>query len=272
MDKSKYGFIGFNSIQQEFISKVKNEFVKQPLTSEEILTEADIAHLPSPVRKYIAYTGAIGKSKPQNVRIEFDAQMTSKPGADPMKATSVQYNFYGDFTRLFFMKASKFFIPFRVLHTYIDRAATMVVRVASLFNAVDITGEELTAAETVTLLNDMCVFVPGSLFHKQLNWQEIDDLSARVTIENGSYQVSAVLYFNDRGELANFISEDRYALQDDGTQKKVKWSTPIANYQEIDGRKIPTDGEVIWNYPGGDFTYGKFTLKDIKYNIEKYAE
>jgi hypothetical protein len=93
MSKSKTEFFRFISVQREFISKVKNEPIEQPLTSEEILTESELMHLPAPVRKYIAYTGAIGKSKPQNVRIEFDAQMTSKLGAEPMKATSVQYNF-----------------------------------------------------------------------------------------------------------------------------------------------------------------------------------
>jgi hypothetical protein len=128
---SKSGFLGLSSIQKEFISKVNDEFIKQPLAFEEVLTESDIIHLPAPVRKYIAYTGAIGKSKPQNVRIEFAAQMTSKLGAEPMKATSIQYNFYGNFTRLFFMKASKLLIPFRVLHAYVDQKATMVVRVAS---------------------------------------------------------------------------------------------------------------------------------------------
>jgi hypothetical protein len=110
------------------------------------------------------------------------------------------------------------------------------------------------------------------LFHKQLTWQEIDDFSAKVTLSNGEYKVSAVLDFNDRGELVNFSSEDRYALQADGTQKKMKWSTPIGNYQEIDGRKVPFSGATIWHYPEGDFTYGRFTLKDIKYNVRECLE
>jgi hypothetical protein len=265
-------FSGCSSIKSGYISKVKNEFVKQTLAAEEILTESDIAHLPAPVRKYIAYTGAIGKSKPQNVRIEFDAKMIKKPGATPMKATSEQYNFYRSPTRLFFMKASKLLIPFRVLHAYVDQKATMVVRVASLFNAVDVAGKDLTTAETVTLLNDMCLFVPGSFIDKRLSWKEIDSLSAQVTFENGPYKVSAVLYFNEKGELVNFFSEDRDALQDDGTLRKAKWSTPIRDYKEIDGRKIPTYGETIWHYPEGDFTYGTFTLKDIKYNVKEYVE
>jgi hypothetical protein len=262
-------FNGCKSVQGWYTSKVKDEFIKQPLGSEEILTENDIGHLPLPVRKYIEYSGAIRKSKPQNVRITFDAKMVSKPGAAAMNATSEQYNFFGSYTRLFLMKASKMFIPFRAFHVYNEQEATFVVRVASLFNVVDVKGEDLTTAETVTLLNDMCIFVPGNLYDKRLTWKEIDSLSCAVTIENGKYKVSAILYFNEKGELINFVSDDRSALQDDGTLKKARWSTPVSDYKEIDGRRIPTYGETIWNYPEGDFIYGTFRLKSINYNVTR---
>jgi hypothetical protein len=250
-----------------FTSKVKSEFASQPKTGGEILEESDISHLPAPVKKYIIYSGTLGKSKPQSVRITFEAEMLSKPGAKPMKASSEQYNFFGDFTRLFLMKASKLLIPFKALHIYNNQEATFKVRVANLLNVVDVKGEDLTTAETVTLLNDMCVFVPGILYDKRLVWKEIDSLSCAVTIENGKYKVSAILYFNEKGELINFVSDDRSALQDDGKLKKARWSTPLSNYKEIDGRRIPTYGKTIWHYPEGDFTYGTFTLKSIDYNV-----
>jgi len=250
-----------------FTGKVKNEFASQPISDEGILKEIDIAHLPAPVRKYIIYSGALGKSKPQNVRITFEAEMLSKPGAKPMKASSEQYNFFGDFTRLFLMKASKLLIPFNALHIYKNQEATFKVKVANLFNVVDVKGDDLTTAETVTLLNDMCIFVPGNLYDKRLTWKEIDSLSCAVTIENGKYKVSAILYFNAKGELINFVSDDRSALQDDGTLKKARWSTPVSDYKEIDGRRIPAYGETIWHYPEGDFTYGTFRLSSIKYNV-----
>jgi len=170
------------------------------------------------------------------------------------------------------MKSSMFLIPFRIFHSYTDEKATFVVRIASLFNAVDLAGKDLTTAETVTLLNDMCIFAPGTLADKRLSWKEINPVSSRVTIETGPYRVSAVLYFNEKGELINFISEDRYALQDDGSLKKFKWSTPVRDYKEINGRKIPTYGETIWHYPEGDFIYGRFSLKDIKYNVKDFVK
>ena len=197
------------SLSKVFNAKVKEELILQQPTPEELLTESDIQHLPLPVRKYLIYTNAVGKSKIQNMRIEFDAKMICKQGAAPMLAKSVQYNFFGGFSRLFLMKANMMLVPFQALHIYANKQATFLVRVANLFNVVDIKG----------------------------------------------------------GELINFVSDDRSALQDDGTLRKARWSTPVRDYRDFDGRKIPTYGEAIWNYPEGDFTYGIFNLKGVSYNI-----
>lgn len=260
-------FIKSGSFGRAYSSAVKSEFANQASSDEEILKESDILHLPAPVRKYIIFSGALGKSKPHNVRIAFNAQMFRKPGATPMMASSEQYNFFGNYARLFLMKARMLLIPFYAFHSYRNLEATFKVRVANVFNMVDVNGEDLTTAETVTLLNDMCVFVPGNLCDKRLSWKEIDSLSCEVTLENGKYIVSAVLYFNETGELINFVSDDRSALQDNGTLRRARWSTPIGDYKELNGRRIPTYGETTWNYPEGDFTYGTFRLKNIQYNV-----
>jgi hypothetical protein len=250
-----------------FQLRKSEEFARQPIKVESLISMEETAHLPACVQKYLDYTGAIGKSKPQNMCIEFDAEMYRKPGDKPMKSHSIQYNFYENYSRLFLMKASKISIPFRALHLYINGQAIFQVKVAELFKVVDVKGEELTTAETVTLLNDMCIFAPGCLVDKRLAWSEIDSLSTKVTLTNGKYIVSATLYFNESGELINFMSDDRSALQDDGTVKKFRWTTPVSNYKEFGGRKIPTEGKTIWHYPEGDFTYGVFALKSIRYNV-----
>jgi hypothetical protein len=160
-------------------------------------------------------------------------------------------------------------IPFRALHIYAKEQASFQVAVANLFKVVDISGDELTKAETVTVLNDMCIFAPGSLTDKRLSWKEIDSSSCEVTLTNGRFRVSAVLYFSAAGELINFVSDDRSALQDDGTMKQVRWETPVSDYKEFEGRRIPTVGKTIWKYPEGDFTYGVFTLKRVEYNVRE---
>ena len=52
-------------------------------------------------------------------------------------------------------------------------AATMRVKVASALTIVDAKGTEMDEAETVTLFNDLCVFAPGALIDRRIQWQEV---------------------------------------------------------------------------------------------------
>lgn len=264
--------VGCGSVRSAYVAKVKHEFAVQTARDESILKESDIAHLPPPVRRYLAYSGAVGKPRVWNFRLTFDAVMYRKPGGPGLALPSEQYNFYERPARFFFMKGSLFLVPMRVLHAYSEGKATMQVRVAGLFNAVDLSGRELTEGETVTILDDTCFFAPSALAGAAFTWESINDRSARVFFRNGPYRVSAVLHFNERGELINLVSEDRSALQDDGTLRKAPWSTPIRDYREFQGRRIATHGDTIWHYPEGDYTYGTFTLRSIEYNLPGFRE
>ncbi|MGE8722643.1 DUF6544 family protein [Leptospira terpstrae] len=264
-----FSFFGCSGVQSSFDSKVQVEFQRQPLALGKILTKSDIKHLPLPVQKYLLYTGAVGKNQIQNMRILFKEQMYKGPEANPMDSSSEQYNFFTSPARHFYMKANMMGIPFRVLHSYSNEKAEMLVRVASIFDAVNLESEDLAMAETVTVLNDLCLFAPSALIDQKIFWEPIGPLSAKVIFKNGRFKVSALLFFNETGELVKFVSDDRSALQDDGSLRKARWSTPVRDYKEFNGVKVPTYGEAIWNYPEGDYIYGKFFLKNIEYNLKE---
>jgi hypothetical protein len=242
------------------------EFGAQPTTAPPLLAEADLSNLPPPLQRFIRRSGALGRPMPRNVRVEFDAQMWRKPGGPPMPATSVQVNFFDRPARLFLMKARMFGLPVRALHIYTREQATFTVRVASLVNMVDQAGEDISAAETVTVLNDMCVLAPGSLVDARLAWEAVDDRTAIVTFTNGPHRVSATLVFNEEDELVDFWSDDR-PDSSTGAFRPMRWSTPISDYRLIDGRRLPTRGRAVYAYPDGPFTYGAFTLRSIAYDV-----
>lgn len=255
------------SLQKRFDLAIASEFVSQPLQPPQPLENADLARLPDPVQRFIRRSGAVGTPKPQNTRVEFDSQMWRKPDARPMAAPVLQYNFFGRPARIFLMKTRMFAVPVRALHVYSREQATFTVRVASMANMVEHSGPEISSAETVTVLNDMCFFAPGTLVDDRLEWQATDDRTCTVTLTNGPHRVSAELHFNDNDELINFVSDDRPASQDDGTFRPLRWSTPFRDYREIDGRHLPTSGDAVYEYPEGDFTYGRFHLKSIQYDL-----
>jgi hypothetical protein len=255
-----------STLQHDYLQMAATHFEQRKAPGEELLSSVDLEHLPAVVQRYLRFSGAVGKPKVWNMRVEFAAQMHKKPGARAMSATSEQYNFFDDYARLFHLKAKMFGLPVSVLHHYAKQRATMVVRVMGLFNIVDLAGPELDAAETVTILNDMAVLAPASLIDPRLVWRQLGDSSAEVTFNNG-HTVKAILSFGQGGELVNFISDDRYALGDDGVLRKFRFSTPLGAYRNYNGVKLASEGDAIWHYPEGDFVYGKFALQTVEYNL-----
>lgn len=246
---------------------VAAEFAAQPLTHAGApLAASDLAGLPDPVRRYVERSGAVGRARPQNMRVVLDANMFRKPGQAPMRARSVQYSFFGQLTRLFLMEARMFGLPVRALHVYRGQEATFTVRVASTVDIVDLRGPEISAAETVTVLNDMCLMAPGALVDPRLAWTAVDDRSAAVTLTNGPHEVTATLVFNDRDELVDFWSDDR-PDSSTGSFVPMRWSTPVTEYRDIDGRHLLHRGSAAYVRPDGPFTYGEFTMNSIQYDV-----
>jgi len=257
--------VGCVSLRSRYEARAEAELAAQPLTAQPLLREADLAPLPPPVQRYVRRSGAVGRPRVQRFRAEFEAEMFWEPGGKAMRATSEQVNLLARPVRLFFMRARKMGLPVQALHAYAEAQATFQVRVASLFDVVDERGEALSAIETVTLLNDMCLLAPGSLVDPRLSWQPIDERTARVTFVNGPRRVAAVLHFNERDELVDFVSNDR-PEKVDGEYRPHPWSTPIYGYQELGGLRLLTGGSAVYRRPDGDFTYGRFFLKSIAYD------
>ncbi len=262
-----FTLLSCSSTYNSYTEKVKADFVRQPAGEAAVLQPSDLESLPLPVRKYIEFTGAVGKPVPRNFRIEFKAQMFNDPGSSPMELVSEQYNFIADPSRYFFMKGSMFLLPVRVLHSYSEGTASMKVKLAGLVNIADVSGDELSRAETVTLLNDMCCYAPGALADKRIAWDSTGTHSVKATFTNGRHTVSAVLYFDEEYRLVNFTSDDRPALKN-GKFLHYRWSTPITGYVGIDGINYPKYAEAVYDYPEGKFTYGKFWLKNVTYNLD----
>lgn len=236
-----------------------------------ILTMEDLRLLPEPIQKYLIYAGAVGKPKIQNVRAVWSGNMKRTLKSGWMKINPKQYNFFDEPSRFFYIRAKMFGIPFDGLHIYAGTEATMQIKVASLIQVVDAKGEKMSHGETVTVFNDMCFLAPSTLISQNILWETIDSQIVKAQFTNDTIKVSAILKFNAIGELIDFISDDRYYCEDGKTYLAYRWSTPIKQYKDFDGRKVPTYGEAIWHIPyEGEFCYAKFDLKEIEYNCTEF--
>jgi hypothetical protein len=253
------------NLRGEYQRQLNAEMAKDKESRKPIITEADISKLPRPVQRFLQKNGTVGRPRVAGVLVNYDMEMFQKPGSVGMPGPAQQYDGFDPPRRLFFLTTVMKGLPVAVLHDYRGKEATMRVRLSSLLDVINIaSSSDFARTETVTLLNDLCFFAPSWLTDDRLQWHPVDDHSAAVTFTNGPYNVGATLIFNDSDELVNFVSDDRGALQDDGSLKIMRWSTPMRNYQESDGRWFPTEGEAIWHYPEGEFSYGKMKHAIVK--------
>ncbi len=233
------------------------------------LNEVDMVHLPNLIKKYLRFTGCIGKPKVNNFKIDFTGKIRDHSKPVWMKLSSEQYNFMKSPTRLFYLDAIMNQLPVSGFHCFKNGTAFMDIRLLSIFKVQYQKGPEMDVSETVTFFNDMCCMAPAALIDKRINWLEVENNKLKASFTNNGITISAWLYFNEKGELVNFISDDRYAANKNGTMIKTKWSTPLRDYKTINGYKLATYAEAIYGYPDGDFTYATFNLKDVNYNLLK---
>lgn len=237
--------------------------------SAPVVSPDDLRHLPAPVAGYVAATGSIGQPRVCGFRARIHGRI--RGGADQpwMTWTGEQVNTFGPQpARLFFMDATMRGLPADVFHTYVGSSARMRARVCSMLNVLDASGPDMTRAETVTLLNDLCVLAPAALVDAPISWTPVGDHRARATFTNAGHTVSAELVFDDAHQLVDFVSDDRLRASADGkTFARQRWSTPLEGYRSFGTRRLGTIGRGRWHPDGPEptFDYLEFHVDDISY-------
>ncbi len=239
------------------------------LRDKSIITLEDLEGLPEPVRLYLIHSKVVGKERIQTFRGKFAGTMVinKRLGWLPVRVT--QYSFFEPtLTRIFYIRTRMFgVVPVYGRDSYIEGKANMLIKPLGVFTVVDEKGPNLDKAELVTILNDMCMF-PMGLLDRRVTWEAIDDTSARAHLTDCGITVSGVFFFNKDHDLVNFVTHDREYNDGRGDIRKAAWWTPFRNHREVDGIRIPTGGDAIWDFGEGKekFHYARFTFEDVGYN------
>lgn len=253
------------------VDEKTREYISQAQqTRSEIISEADLAPLPEPLQRYLRYTQVIGKPRVKCVKVRQQGFMRTSPEQKWMPVEAVQYStLAGTLSRTWYARIKMG--PFTLLNGY-DRydkgTGHMLIRLLSMYPVVDERGPEIDMSALIIFINDMVMW-PTAFLSDYIDWEPIDATSTRARVSMHGMQFSAVLRFNDIGELVDFITEDRYRSVGRGYEKN-KWSTPLRHYREMNGLRIPTQGEAIWHLPEGDFPYIQVTIGEVQYDTFDY--
>jgi len=251
----------FGSIQFERMVKSEVlELFKSFGDSDKVITEEDISGLPEPVKRYLRYTKTVGKKRIHSARVKQRGKFKGEESGKWMTLEADQY--YNVDRRGFIwfavMKPAPM-MPICVRDSYLNGKGRILGKFFSLFTVIEADGPEIDQGALIRYFNEM-MFFPTSFLNGNIKWKPIDNNSAKATLSDRGLEVSAVLYFNEKGELTDFIAE-RYMMD-----KMETWSTPIEGYSEFNGWILPSKGRGIWKLESGNFCYIHLEILEIEFN------
>jgi len=251
-----------------FNKKVKNEieelFRKSKETKPEVVTEEDIEELPEPVQKWLKNSQVVGKAKILAVRLKQKGLIRIKEGQSWMPTEAEQY-FTIDEPGFIWKTKVKMapLLYFAGRDKYYEGKGNMLIKLLSLITVVNASGKEIDQSTLLRYLGET-VWFPTAALSNYIKWEGIDSNSARATMSYGGVTASAVFKFNQKGEVINFVCK-RY-MTVNGHYVLENYSVHLKDYGELNGIRIPTKGEAVWNLKTGNFSYYQFEITEIEYN------
>lgn len=230
------------------------------------VTDRDLDHLPPQVARYLRRTGSVGLPPVDRVRVALRGRIRSGPAERWMTFTGEQVNTSGPRpTRHVLLDATASGLPVDVLHELEGGHATMRADLLSAIPVVRGAGTEMDRGESVTLFNDLCLLTPSALVSAPVTWEALGPDRVRGAFRHGAHTVSAVLVFDTDGDLADFVSDDRFRASADGRSfVPERWSTPVSAYAPRHGRRLPTTARAMWHPASGTpFVYAEMTIEDV---------
>jgi hypothetical protein len=257
-----WGRLAFNRLVRRDVAAL----LAHPVAGEEQIVTADmLKDLPEPVRRYLTYSGIVGKPFVRTVHLKQQGQMHLGPDLPWIPLDAEQY--YAVQPPGFVWDGTMHLGPLplaRARDMYCDGAGHMLIKAGALIPFVDATGPEMDQASLMRYLSEM-IWFPAAFLGANVSFAAVDDRSARVTLTDQGHSVSAMMYFDAEGRLIDFVAQ-RYRMAEAGYRYET-WSAPVTEYGERAGLRLPVRGKAVWKLPEGDLEYIDLTITELAYNV-----
>lgn len=253
-----------NGIKKERIAL----FDQSENIQNKIVSTEDIAALPQAVQRWLNYSGVIGKPMVANVHLRQKLELKLKPEQEEWsKGTAEQYFSCQPPAFNWYLSTSiKTFLPVVGRDKFEDGEAEMRIKLFSFIPVATIkNNEKINQAALQRYLAEI-VWFPSAAVSNYIQWEALDENTARASMEYMGTKGTGVFYFDEQGQFQKFIAM-RY--KDASDTETTEWVVSASKTEERNGIKIPTECIASWNLNSGQWTWLKLRIKAIAYNVEK---
>ncbi|MGO9958780.1 MAG: DUF6544 family protein [Solirubrobacteraceae bacterium] len=257
--------LGSRAFSRLFTSDVRALLARAaPTIGQDVIGEEMLADLPEAVRRYLSYTGLVGKPFVRTVRLTQRGRMRPGPG-QPWMALEAEEHYTvrpPGFVWAGTIRLGPVAVA-RARDMYADGHGHMLVKVASLFAVVNASGKEMDQGAMMRYLSEM-IWFPSAFLEDNISFEAVDDRSALVTLTDRGQSACGTLFFDGDGRLTDFVAK-RYRIID-GRSELETWSTPVTGYGEFEGLRLPIRGKAAWKLAVGDLEYIEVAITELEYD------
>ena len=134
---------------------------------------------------------------------------------------------------------------------YVAGRGSVEMRVLGLIPVAQASGSALDQGALLRYLNEVLWFPAAALSPFITTWEPVDAHAACATMRFEGATGTATFFFDDAGRPVDMVAE----RQDLARGRLETWSTPLREYGELEGVRIPVAGQGVWRYDTGDFAY-----------------
>lgn len=251
---------------QQLVQQETSRILAQNSTiGGKIVTEEAVKDLPEPVKKWLHSCGAMGKPVISVGKVTQKASMKMKPDQNKwMTASAVQYTTLDTAAFIWTVDAAmNNLLSFQGRDKFDNGKGEMLIKLNSLVNVVNATGEKLDEGSLQRYLGEM-VWFPSLALSPYITWEQVDDTSAKATMNYKGTSGSGTFYFNAAGDFSRF-SAMRYK-GNEADAKRYEWVMSVQDYAIFDGIKVPSKMTATWKLDEGDWTWLNLEILDLRYN------
>lgn len=230
-----------------------------------IVTETDIAQLPEPVKNWLRHCGAVGKPFIHLGKVLQHADMKMKPEQENwMPATAVQFTAIDHPAFIWTVKANmNSLLRFKGIDRFENGKGRMLIQLNALVNVVNEQGPKLDEGVLQRYLGEM-VWFPSLALSKYISWEQLNDTTAKATMQYKGTSGSGIFYFNKEGRVEKFTA---MRFKDNKAQaKRQEWIMQITAYKTFEGISVPAKMTATWIMENTSWTWLKLSIESISYN------
>lgn len=244
-------------LQRWFSTLVSQLFANAKSNNKKQFTYEQLTNLPAPVMRYFKHVLIPNQPYVSYVRLKHDGQFKSGLKNDWAAINGEEY----------FTAAQPGFIwkgktnLFTAYDMYMAKKGRLIVLLFSLFKIAGSQGEKYNQGELLRWLGESIWFPTNLLPAENLEWQPLNDTSAKLVYHYDNLSLFFVVTFNKNDEIEQMQTERH--MGDTGLEQ---WVIKCNNYQKREGMLVPITAEVLWRLKEGDFSYAKFNVTRLEYN------